>query len=454
MFSEGKNYKVNDLKPIKVKKIKPAYRLSNHKLIIRPKKKAWLGLSLAILVVFVLCALVYNSFFFRVLALAYSLKGQNILIGFQNSAELRPTGGFWGSFGILKVKDKITNSELVFETNPYKKDNPLLLKSSEALPKPMSETYPGRNQSFVNANWQVDFPKTAKDLEWFLSEGWGEQVNGTIAISSLAIIDLLKETGPIKVDDIEVTSENFTQIMSEKIDKEYWQNPDNKVINEPKTILKDLSPILLKKAKSLGYYRLYKFSLFQAKQGRILAFFSNQRQEKLVKKIGISGENKSYNLDYLQVSNANLNGGKSSLNVTQSINYEVKKSETKPLAKLTITRKLNDNWPNILNRNYTRVFVPLGSEILSANIDGKDITESTDISQEEALTCFGTWFSVSPGDQSVLTYEYFLPFDNENLKKYNLIYQKQPGTLADELKITLGGGELFNSVFKQTFKEF
>jgi hypothetical protein len=453
MSTEGNDTKVNDLKPVKTKKIKPSYKSSKHRLVLKHHNSKKARLVVLAVITILVGYLVYSSPLFVTLRIVNRLQDKKLLVGFQNSAELRPTGGFWGSFGIWQTHRNALDSTLYFETNPYKKDNPLLAKSSEALPKPMAETFQDRPQSFVNANWQVDFPDAARSLEWYLAEGWNERVDGTIAISSLAVIDLLRETGPIEIDNTRISADNFTEVMSQKIDVEYWQSPENHTTNEPKTILKNLAPTLISESKKLGFFKLRKFYLSQIRKGRIIVYFSDKKMESLARKLKASGEIKSAPKDYLQINNANLNGGKSSLNVEQSINYQVRATDHY-ISDLTIERKVNNQWPNILNRNYTRVFVPLGSVLISAKLNDKDITGGIDIGQEKSHTVFGFWFSVGPGFKEQIKLTYQLPFEKNRLSKYSLLYQKQPGTLPESLTISTQGGESFSTKIDQLMTQF
>lgn len=410
----------------------------------------------AVIIFIVLLIFLFSqSTIFKTAELALSLKKQNLLVGFQNSAELRPTGGFWGSFGIWKINKHAFDSKFYFETNPYKKDNPLLLTSSESLPKPLEQTYAGRTQSFVNANWQINFPDAAKNLQWYLAQGWGEQTDGVVAISSLFLIDLLKQTGPITLNDgSEISADNFTQILSDKINEEYWQNPENLIINEPKTILKDLAPQILTRLQTLGIIKLSRFLSGQIRQGHITTFFNNTKQQNLAKKLNIIGEIKKTSSDYLQINNANINGGKSSLNINQAVDYQINLKSEKPKSSLKIRRTLNNDWPNILNRNYTRVMVPLGSSLTSAKIDNQDITSDIDITSENGYSLFGFWFSVGPGETKTAELTYILPFEKFSAKRYNLTYQKQPGTAPDGLSININAVEYYRDVFDKISKIF
>jgi len=418
------------------------------------RKRFAFALTTVCFIVLFLCGLFSQSNSYEALVLLSRIKNESIILGFQNSAELRPTGGFWGSFAILKAKNNILDSEILFETNPYKNDNPLLRTSTSQLPHPMKETWPDRPQSFVNANWSLDFEEAGKTLEYYFGQGWDQQTDGAIGISSLAIIDLLRLTGPVTANDSTIVSaDSFTQTMSQKIDTEYWQSEENKAINEPKTIIKEIAPEIISRAKALPKIKLYKFALDQASKGHIVVYFNDPKKQNIAENIGISGKLEPYKNDYLYVNNANLNGGKSSLNINQKIVYSVSEESGSYLGNLILTRSCPTNeWPNILNRNYTRVAVPLGSKLISAQLDDQDISNSIETLDESGRTTFGFWFSVGPTESKSAKITYSLPF--QNLKKYNLVFQKQPGTLADEAEIDAFGQNIFSGLFDQNIARF
>jgi len=420
------------------------------------RKTGWMYWAVAaVLSIIFICSIFTGTKLYSVLILLKSIKNENILVGFQNSAELRPTGGFWGSFAYLKVGKNISNSTLSFETNPYKKDNPLLKETNASLPTPMKETWIDRPQSFVNANWPFDFPTAAKTIEWYFGQGWQLDTDAVVGISSLAVIDALKLTGPVTLGNGEtITSENFTQVMSEKIDVEYWQDPKNIQINEPKMVILDIAPQIIDKVKSLPRYQLYRLITEQLEQGRIVAYFNDPKKQSLAEKIGISGISAPYRADYVSINNANLNGNKTSLNVAQSIRYSVDVNGDKVLSHLEITRNhLGGLWPEAPNRNYTRAIVPVGSKLVSASLEGKNITEQIETNEELDKTTFGFWFSTSAGEAKTANLVYELPIKREQLSSYQILLQKQPGTLSDYVDIkvlgeTLYSGENDKSVLK------
>lgn len=439
----------------KVGRLRPRYKDVRTKIKIRKNrvKMGWFWFFASLIFLAALTLSLASTKIFSFFSILYSLESENILVGFQNSAELRPTGGFWGSFAIWQIEKNLQNSQILFETNVYKNTNPLLEKTNVEPPKPLKETWPENPLGFVNANWSFDFEQAAKTLEWYFGQAWQLENSGVIAISSLAVIDLLKLTGPVTaLDGTQINSENFTQILSQKIDTEYWQTEENKQINEPKTILKEISPQIIQKAKNIPVLTLYRFTKKQLEEGRILCYFSDPAREKLCQKLGISGKLAPYSKDYLSINNANLNGGKTSLNVFQSIEYRIDRAEEDNITSLKIRREhMANSWPGILNRNFTRIITPLGSQLVSAKLGEEDITNAVEKTDEMGRTTFGFWFSTSPGETKTAEIQYLLPFSLKDNQGYNLVFQKQPGTLSEKLKVIIFDKILYEGENSKSF---
>ena len=144
---------------------------------------------------------------------------------------------------------------------------------------------------------------------------------------------------------------------------------------------------------------------------------------------------------------ANLASLKSNQCVERKINYNLKPQANKMIAKVNINYKNNCDftWKSTRYRTYTRTYVPLNSKLIKTTgameIDRSNKTGKTDVYNEFDKTVFGAFISIEPKKSGTLSFEYELP---ENISKkifnsqnYNLIIQKQAGTLADDLKINL-----------------
>ncbi len=109
----------------------------------------------------------------------------------QDGAELRPTGGWAGSFGIVDVGAsgvKLESYQDVF-----------------VLPEPPVRVVPplGALQStkfnFRNANWWIDFPTSAEAMLGFWNACRQQPVDGIVLVDTVVMADLLRVLGPVTV---------------------------------------------------------------------------------------------------------------------------------------------------------------------------------------------------------------------------------------------------------------
>jgi len=111
---------------------------------------------------------------------------------FQNNFELRPGGGFIGSFGILKVKGgKVTKFE-VHDTGNFDGRIP----DTVAPPYPMKETLNIPSWKLRDSNWEPDFETNAKQAIEFYKMGQGEEnFDGVVAITANVLTSFLSGRG-------------------------------------------------------------------------------------------------------------------------------------------------------------------------------------------------------------------------------------------------------------------
>ena len=123
----------------------------------------------------------------------------------QDPAEIRPTGGFIGSYGIVTI-DRGRITERNFEdTSPvdYPWDYPRI-----EPPQALADYLLGPEQpwQFADANWSPDYPTSASDaLRLYTNQTGDDRFDGVLAITTYTIDELLAITGPITVPDYGVT---------------------------------------------------------------------------------------------------------------------------------------------------------------------------------------------------------------------------------------------------------
>ena len=133
---------------------------------------------------------------------------KKFLILMQNNAELRPTGGFWGSYGIIDVEDgRIKNFET---TDTFEIDKELVGKFR--APEEIKDIVEGEWRLW-NANWSPDFKAASEQAFFFLDQIKEKQnFDGIIAPNIDFLLALLKISGPVQVEgyNFKVSEDNFT----------------------------------------------------------------------------------------------------------------------------------------------------------------------------------------------------------------------------------------------------
>jgi len=387
-----------------------------------------------------------------------SPQTKHLAIFFQNPSEIRPAGGFIGSYADVSIKKgSLANIDV---RDIYDPDGQLDLKLIP--PKPL-QAITTRWQA-RDANWFFDFPTSAAKVLSLLeaSKIYREQnlhFDGAIALNVEVLEDLLGVIGPIKMPEykLTLTPENFLA----KIQEEVETGADKKTIGQPKTILKKLTPILFEKLSQLTEEQKKKF--FTAIQNRlenkdIMIFFKDTIMENYLKDLGVGGEvlklANDFRGNYLAVVNANIGGGKSDEFIAQKIKLESVIDLTGRVNNtLTVTRahkgqRQNEWWYRATNKNYLQIFTPYGAKLINSsgiterilpapiNYKAKGYSADGDVATIESSetqfgkTVFGQWFYVQPGQTKNLVLEYRNPARvplGENPTPYKFIFEKQSG---------------------------
>jgi hypothetical protein len=123
----------------------------------------------------------------------------------QDPAELRPSGGLIGSYGIIAFdRGRITERR-------FQNVSPLDGKTDYPFARPPQELAdyllgPTQSWQLADAGWSPDFPTSAQDaLRLYTNESGDARIDGVFAITTYTIDQLLKVTGPISVPDYDVT---------------------------------------------------------------------------------------------------------------------------------------------------------------------------------------------------------------------------------------------------------
>ncbi len=359
----------------------------------------------------------------------YFLKKDNrektFLLLFQNDMELRPGGGYIGSFGIFKIKNGQIKEFSVHDLSNFDGRIPPIIKP----PYPMEKTLHINAWKLRDSNWSPDFPTNAQKADYFYHLGKGqEKFIGVIAINTHVLASLLKVTGPIKLVNYPsvYNSENAILNLEYQVEKGYIQQGIKK--GDRKSVMNILAKAILKKIMILSNSKklaLAKIILQDLNQKDIQFYFKNKKLEQQAVLANWSGEvDQNWTGDYLMLVDANLGSFKSDYYIKRNFNYTVDLSKKIPQATLKITYRhtgKNKDWMTKDYLTFLRIYVPAQSWLVSSQ-GLKDIQYKNELKKKY----FGSLINIPLGESRTIELHYNLPF-TININNYNLLIQKESG---------------------------
>jgi hypothetical protein len=375
---------------------------------------------------------------------------QNYLFLLQNNTELRPTGGFIGTYGVIKVKDGEIAS---FTTdNVYNLDDRAKFLNVKP-PLPLTKYSRVNRWLFRDSNWSPDFPTAAQEaLSFYRREGGPERsLNGVIAIDPTFFQQLLTLTGPITVGKKEFNASNLVDEL-QLITGYAYDGKKNIDTTQRKEIIGVLGQSLIEKVLKLPKEKYGKaWTIFQqgVTEKHLLFWVADQTHQQTLEQLKWAGAVQVPQGDSLMVVDANLASLKSDPFVQRTITYNLQRDNDGLIANLTVhyenTGKLT--WKTTRYRTYTRVLVPLGSTLISskgAMVDCNVKRDGTvDVGEEAGHTTFAAFTCTELGASHDLVLKYRLGGSPNALfdqGEYNLLVQKQPGTLEHKLNLSIDLG--------------
>jgi Protein of unknown function (DUF4012) len=427
-------------------------------------------------------------------------RDHHIAIFLENPSELRPGGGFLGSYVDVVVR----GGNIVTSTVRDISDADGVMNRKIVPPAPLQLIV--KRWRAADANWFFDFPESASTTLSFLESSDLYRSSGitfdmAIGVSGHAIEDMLAVTGPIKLPDgTEVRSDNVLSVLQARVQE--GQSLDSE---DAKAVLKDFAPLLFEKllaqvsatstdetatgagaggAGSDNSLLSYVQSWIESRDIRIFA--KDPAFESFFDTIGATGTAyqipEKFNGDYLAITRANIGGGKSDTFIKEKVSVESQIAEEGTVnTHLIITRAHTATdadpwWYNAPNQAYVQVMASPTAALTYANggvakkivpraeyaTDGYETNadvaaeessieehldySSIDIFRDEGKRVFATWLRTQPGATSSLELAYTTHLV-ESVRAgmtYTLVFEKQSGMDANyDFQISAPVGYVF-----------
>lgn len=405
-------------------------------------------------------------------------QDKRYLLVFQNNAEMRGAGGFFGSYALVDIRDGKIRKLEVPAGGSY--DTEAGMKSFIQAPKPLWLVSP--RWYFWDANWWPDWPTSARSLMWFYEKSDGPTVDGVISFTPNVLEDLLRITGPIDMQaeyGLTIDANNFWELIQTTVEKENLKKTHPEALvsipdspkNQPKKIIGDLMAEIMERlpqvlsAENAPALLLSLEKNLSAKN--ILLYFSDPELQEKISHHGFDGAIIPAKHDYLLVTHTNIAGQKSDRRMEERIEHSAQVlSDGSVIDTVTIYRGhtgvKNEILSGVRNVDWLRVYVPKGSQLLDAsgfsapdrsyfeepedswevfpllaeteNRALTDLDSGTKIYTENDKTVFANWVMVDPGQTAIIRLRYRLPFKIKKSEQggddwwlsFEKIFQRQP----------------------------
>ncbi|NTW75590.1 MAG: DUF4012 domain-containing protein [Candidatus Moranbacteria bacterium] len=360
------------------------------------------------------------------------------LVLFQNNLELRPGGGFIGSFGIVRVKDGHVTEFSTHDTGNFDGRIP----DTVTPPYPLSETLRIDSWKLRDSNWEPDFPTDASKAEEFYRMGDGqESFDGVIGITADVLSSFLTVTGPVEVPGFPGTYGAETAVID--LERQVEQSYIDQGIDfgERKSVLGLLGRQVIDRVKTLppqDLLKLFRVLLGDLHRKDIQLVFSDPDLQASVASAGWDGAfDAKWGDDFLMAVDANLNAWKTDSVMKRSMHYDVDLSGETAKARLTIHYENTGTEKTFMVKDYQtflRVYVPSGSFVRRMDGVATEPVYGTFMGKKYV----GALVQVKLGESKDVVLEYDLPKDTER-DFYDLKVVRQAGTGDTPVSISILG---------------
>ncbi|MCX6780218.1 MAG: DUF4012 domain-containing protein [Candidatus Magasanikbacteria bacterium] len=347
------------------------------------------------------------------------------LLLFLNNTEMRPGGGFIGVYALLQMDKGTPHLIKVEGTEGFDNNGKTDFESTPSAP--LAKYLQVKRWYFRDSNWSPDFASSSeKSIELFLKQANSlslDKIDGVIGFTPSVMEELLKISGPIKIDNQEFNAANFTEKLEYEVEYGYAQK--GLEFKDRKAIISTMATSILSQLKFeivKDWPKYYAVAQKMLAQKQIVIYSTNETEENFLSARGFGGTMKKTDTDYLLWADANLGALKTDASINRELSYEIVPSSTGKYlatAKMKFTHTGHFDWRTSRYRDYVRIFVPMGSQLVGG-------TGQMDIEKSKEKG------KIDSGDNVA---------NSIKNGEYNLSIQKQIGTSANKLTFGLNFGK-------------
>ncbi|MDO8487983.1 MAG: DUF4012 domain-containing protein [bacterium] len=377
------------------------------------------------------------------------LDHQTYLVVLQNNREIRPSGGFMGSYAKIKLAPSglaefsvqdiyVPDGQIVGHVDP---------------PAPIQQAFGQGWWKLRDSNWDPDFTVAAPQMAWFFDQG-KEPADGIIAVNLSLVNSLLGVLGEIDPVDYseKVSAKTFYDLAQKYAEVGFFPGSTQK-----RDFLGAVGNALMRRIiissaqEKLG---MAKVIWQQLKGGEIIMWFKEPALQQVVGGRHWDGGLGNPTADYLYVVETNLGANKANCCISRQVTQEITDFQTKLTLNFRNENPFTNPKPPLFwggnYLDYLRIIIPAPAQIQSVKVGDQLLAEKTldnqvgvqeDRFQTENRPPFkiiGFWVPVPAGGQLTVEVQYSY---GRRLGE-RLIVRKQPGIESFPYKLVVNGKEV------------
>lgn len=372
---------------------------------------------------------------------------RTLLILFLNNTEIRPGGGFIGSFGVATVDHGAVTS--LYTDGTENLDRAALTQTPIDPPQPIKDHLISR-WFFRDSNWSPDFVESAQNALKFYAAENGPQASSiqtVVGVTPEVLETIMKYTGPVTARGKVYTAENITDLLEQTVEVDFHEQGIPKT--ERKAIIGEIAAEVTSRAKHISplqWPSLLADMQELIAEHHVIIYDKDPAVQKNLDELGWSGRIQSGAPDSVMFVDANLASLKTDRVMERKMRYDIfKTSGGEWHGRITTTYRNTGSfdWRTTRYNTYTRWYLPAGTKFISgtgSQLDFKhpDQPAPWDVTTAGDKTVIGSFFVIEPGAEKSVTIDVALaPQVVSAIRKgeYGLRVQKQLGTQGFELTV-------------------
>ena len=371
-----------------------------------------------------------------------------------NPAELRPGGGYIGTYSILTADHGVLKVTASGDTHDLV-DFPLRKGQRGYVPPPLTltEFLEDHSWNFGDSNFFPSFPENALAAEQFAERDFGTRIDGVIGLDLYAVAGMLQLTGPIAVPGFDLTLDS-KNLVTEVIRRDI-EDPNHKAL------LGAVAGPLMQKVTELRsdqWPQLVTVLNTLATQRHLQTYFNNASAQDEIARYGWSGDLLATRApDFIYPLEANYGGNKANYFLTRAYDVTLTHSggllHHRIVENLTLDASKAPPHYNPFYRAYYRLYAP--ADATGLRIGNVKPSNHRLTAAPGGSTVVDGWQQINPdrGGHGTLqvTFEYDSPWKPDGAGTHTVYWQKQPGIDRDAVTLHFSdGGRTYNATTNLT----